>query len=115
MNILVVAPHPDESHPDHRATHAITLRALRNRYLPAEYVLAYEVWTPLREYSVVADISEQMARKLQAIRCYRSQLEAFNYLQATTGLNRYRGALAARTIYAEVFQQATNGEGTWPR
>jgi hypothetical protein len=45
-----------------------------------------------------------MPRKLQAIRCYRSQLTAFRYDDAVEGLNRFRGCLAARCRYAEVFR-----------
>jgi LmbE family N-acetylglucosaminyl deacetylase len=67
-------------------------------------VLAYEVWTPLAEYDQVEDISPVMRRKLRALRCHRSQLGHFRYDRAVRGLNQYRGALAARCRYAEVFR-----------
>jgi hypothetical protein len=69
--------------------------------------LAYEVWTPLSEYDEVKDISAVMDRKLEAIRCYCSQLGQFQYERAVRGLNEYRGALAGRCQYAEVFRLMT--------
>jgi hypothetical protein len=52
------------------------------------------------------DISPFMRRKLAAVRCYHSQLQYFRYDRAVRGLNQYRGCLAARCQYAEVFQYA---------
>jgi hypothetical protein len=45
-----------------------------------------------------------MDRKVDAIRCYTSQLRGYDYVQAATGLGSYRGALASRTAFAEVFR-----------
>ncbi len=65
----------------------------------------YEVWTPLAAYDHVEDISPVMRRKLLAIRAHKSQLDGdFDYKRAVTGLNQYRGALAGKCAYAEVFQ-----------
>jgi hypothetical protein len=55
----------------------------------------------------VEDVTDVMARKLRAVRCYASQLGHFGYDRAVRGLNAYRGALAARTRYAEVFGAPT--------
>ena len=52
------------------------------------------------------DISPFMRRKLRAVLSYQSQLETFRYDRAVRGLNQYRGCLAARCRYAEVFQYA---------
>jgi hypothetical protein len=56
------------------------------------------------------DITPVMARKLRAARCYRSQLAGLHYDRAVRGLNQYRGALAARRRYAEVFRYAALAE-----
>jgi LmbE family N-acetylglucosaminyl deacetylase len=96
----VYVSHRGEWHPDHRAACTITSALAGPRQLE---VLTYEVWTPLTEFAEVEDISAQMSRKLEAIGCYSSQLETFDYIRAATGLSQYRGALAARTEYAEVF------------
>jgi LmbE family N-acetylglucosaminyl deacetylase len=101
---VVYAPHPDERHPDHSAAWSITLAAATRCEPPVETLLRYEVWTPLTTFDLVEVVTAAMPRKLEAIRCYRSQLREFDYVQAATGLAHYRGALAAKTEYAEVFQ-----------
>ena len=99
----VYLPHPREWHPDHQAASAV-LRTAMHQDIPAPTVLAYEVWTPLSAYDHVEDISAVMERKLRAARCHASQLGHYRYDRAFEGLNQYRGALAARCRYAEVFQ-----------
>ncbi len=106
----IYLPHGREWHPDHRAALAVVRAALRASGLPAPELLTYEVWTPLSEYDQVTDITPVMARKLRAVRCYRSQLAGFHYDRAVRGLNQYRGALAARCRYAEVFRYAALAE-----
>lgn len=103
---LVYLPHPGEWHPDHIAALPILQAALAGRSAPLPDLLTYEVWTPLSEYEQVEDITPVMGRKLRAVRCYESQLGHFQYDRAVAGLNQYRGCLAARTLYAEVFSYA---------
>ena len=71
--------------------------------VPTPDLRAYEVWTPLAAYDHARDVSAVMPRKLRALRCHASQLGHFRYDRAGRGLNRYRGAMATRTAYAEVF------------
>jgi LmbE family N-acetylglucosaminyl deacetylase len=104
---LVYVPHAGEWHPDHRAALQIVQAVLRGLDQAAPHLLAYEVWTPLAAHDHVEDISTVMERKLQAIRCYQSQLGHFRYDRAVEGLNQYRGALAARCDYAEIFQSVS--------
>jgi LmbE family N-acetylglucosaminyl deacetylase len=108
---LVYVPHADDAHPDHvaalpvlRAAIAGASRASAAASMPVPSVLAYEVWTPMGEFDHVEDITAVMRRKLKAVRCHASQMTEFRYDQAIRGLNRYRGALAARCTYAEVFR-----------
>lgn len=103
---LVYLPHALEAHPDHRAALPIVRRALAS---PAAQgarpeLCAYEVWTPMPEYGWSVDVGAVMARKLRAVRCHASQLAGFRYDRAVRGLNAYRGELAARCRYAEVFR-----------
>ena len=102
----IYLPHDREWHPDHRAALGVVQAACRDSEIPAPDLLTYEVWTPLSEYDQVNDITPVMARKLRAVRCYRSQLAGFHYDRAVRGLNQYRGALAAQCRYAEVFRHA---------
>lgn len=101
---VVYLPYPRDWHPDHQAALPLLRAAARGLRLPAFELRAYEVWTPLPEYDHVQDISPVMPRKIRALRAHRSQLGEFDYLRAVRGLNQYRGALAARCAYAEVFQ-----------
>jgi LmbE family N-acetylglucosaminyl deacetylase len=99
---IVYVPHGSDDHPDHRAAHDLV--RMTPRLGDGPVVRTFEVWTPLGSYDHVEDVSAVMERKLCAIRCYASQLGHFRYDVAIEGLNRYRGCLAARCEYAEVFR-----------
>jgi len=101
---LIYLPHPREWHPDHQAALPILRTALRGTGIPQPELRGFEVWTPLTEHDHVEDITAVMALKLRALRAHRSQLGDFNYERAVKGLNQFRGALAAKCGYAEVFQ-----------
>jgi LmbE family N-acetylglucosaminyl deacetylase len=103
---LIYLPHAREWHPDHRAALAAVRRALGDTRQPPA-LRAYEVWTPLEEYDDVEDVTRVMRQKLCAVRCYASQTAQFRYDRAVRGLNQYRGALTARSRYAEVFRSAS--------
>jgi hypothetical protein len=53
----------------------------------------------------VEDIYTLMATKLAAVCAYHSQVDKFTYDEAVEGLHRFRGALAARCRFAEVYGQ----------
>jgi len=84
--------------------------ALKQSGVKVSILRAYEVWTPLSQYDDVEDITSVMPRKLRAVRAHRSQVVDFKYDRAIAGLNRYRGEMAAKTRYAEVFQTLTPGK-----
>jgi LmbE family N-acetylglucosaminyl deacetylase len=101
---LIYLPHEKEWHPDHQAALPILRAALERAAIAPPGIRAYEVWTPLAAYDCVEDISAVMSRKLRALRAHRSQLKEFDYARAVTGLNQFRGELAAKCRFAEVFQ-----------
>ncbi len=101
---LIYLPHPREWHPDHQAALRIVRAALRGLEGKVPELRGYEVWTPLSEHDHVVDITAVMSRKLRALRAHRSQLSEFDYVRAVRGLNQYRGVLAAKCHFAEVFQ-----------
>ena len=109
---LIYLPHPGEWHPDHRAALRIVRRAVARGKSGAPALRAYEVWTPLAEFGPVEDISAVMPRKLRALRAHRSQLKEFDYASAVRGLNQFRGALAGKCRFAEVFQTFVLSPGT---
>jgi N-acetylglucosamine malate deacetylase 1 len=100
---IIYVPHPNEWHPDHKAANAILERTLATSKLAQIEIRGYEVWTPLLNYDIAVDIAPVMNRKIAAIRAHQSQIEQLDYVQAARGLNAYRGAIATRTAYAEVF------------
>jgi len=101
---IIYLPHPLECHPDHQAALPILRAASRKAKFTEAKLLGYEVWTPLSEHDSVEDISKTMPLKLRALRAHRSQLKEFDYVKAVRGLNEYRGVMAGRCRYAEVFQ-----------
>lgn len=102
---LIYLPHPGEWHPDHQAALPMLRAALKRTAFLRPELLAYEIWTPLQRFDHVEDISRVMSRKLKALQAHRSQLAEFNYERAIKGLNQYRGELAAKGTYAEVFSR----------
>lgn len=100
---LIYCPHADDEHPDHAASIPLLESALHQMPAFSPRVLAYEVWTPLSRFDQVEDISECLDMKLEAIRAHESQLAEFRYDRAAEGLAAYRGALAGKTDFAEVF------------
>jgi len=109
---LLYVPHPGDLHPDHQAVWSIVRQALSARNCPLPEIRGYEIWTPLSSHDYVQDITPVMPRKLRALRAYPSQLTEFDYAQAVRGLNQYRGALAGKCRYAEVFQALLMEGGT---
>jgi LmbE family N-acetylglucosaminyl deacetylase len=104
---IVYLPHEAEWHPDHAASLAVLRAALRGSGAQPPELRLYEVWTPLQQYSHVEVIDSVMERKLRAVRLYKSQLRGFRYDRAVRGLGAYRGALAAKSRFAEVFGEAS--------
>jgi N-acetylglucosamine malate deacetylase 1 len=104
---VIYLPHNTDGHPDHRACQPILRLALAEARQAKAELRAYEVWTPLAGYDRLEDITGVMPRKLQALRAHESQLGEFNYERAVCGLNAFRGELAAKCEYAEVFQTVT--------
>ena len=100
----VYLPHPGEWHPDHKACVSIVRSAVPTQRDFSAVLRGYEIWTPLSEYQHVEDISAAMAVKLRAIRAHQSQTAQLHYARIALGLNAYRGAIAGRCRYAEVFQ-----------
>ena len=101
--------------PDHKLIHELVMSAVAGAAGPwyqesigephlARTILGYEVWHPLNTYQLSVDITTTVERKLAALRCHRSQIEATNYDEASLGLARYRGVMSFSSTHAEVFE-----------
>ena len=101
---IVYLPHVKEWHPDHQACLPIIQAALKAIGQVDVQLRCYEIWTPLGEYDHVENITAVMPQKLKAIRAHRSQMNEFAYDRAISGLNQYRGVIAGKCRFAEVFQ-----------
>ena len=97
---LIYLPHPLEWHPDHKAV----IRIVEQLNVSVE-LRGYEVWSPMPEHDHVVDITAVWERKVAALRCHASQLATWPYERAMHGLAQFRGAMAARCDFAEVFKK----------
>lgn len=106
----VYVTHLDDQHSDHVATAKIVRSAIRRSALYADGngslpCWQYEVWTPLKEFDHVIDISSAIDYKRGAIRAHRSQDERNSFAEAALSLNHFRGLLSGpHKMYCEVFR-----------
>jgi len=105
----VFVPFPTDHHRDHQATASAAARAMRRAGWSGE-VWSYEAWSPLWP-NVSVDVSEVIDGKVDALNCHASQVNGLNYVDATVGLNRYRG-LRVGVPLAEAFYRAPAAEFT---
>ena len=100
----IYLPHPGDSHPDHQVAFGILRAASKDLPNINPQLLGYEIWSPLASHDVVTDITRVMTKKLKALRAHASQLTDFDYVKGVIGLNQYRGEIAGKCRFAEVFQ-----------
>jgi len=112
---IIYLPHPNDGDGEHRFVNAIAIEAIwisSSDYLPelgtkapfAQLILGYEVWQPMSSYNLSVNITDQMERKLAAIKTYNSQLKQKNWQKGLLGLASFRGVTSSKGEYAEVFQ-----------
>ncbi len=111
--LAVLAPYPEDHHPDHAAVgqlvrDCVFLSGLRkigdlepHRPLSLFYYMCHQPFVP----TFVVDVTEVFSRKLEAIQCYRSQLHqpgidapktdigSADYLERVKGNHRYFGSM----------------------
>lgn len=101
----VYTTHEEEAHQDHRAAALIVKAALAR--IPEDRrprAWGFEVWTPLARPSRLEPFGEMTAEmKRIAIRRHESQIALQAFDRAALGLNQFRGAMLARSEYAEAF------------
>jgi LmbE family N-acetylglucosaminyl deacetylase len=111
---VIYLPHEEDGNEDHRVTAKLVREAVHRAAGPwfqecpgdpwdVDVLLAYEVWTPLRDVSYTENITAFKDTKLNALRKHVSQIDAISYDDAVEGLNRFRGALLGTGLYCECF------------
>ena len=84
---LILLPSFIENHEEHKILNRVLANSLdSNRQTD---IMLFEVWTPFSP-NMVIKISSEMNKKIEAIRCYQSQLDNIDYEKSIEGLNRYR-------------------------
>jgi LmbE family N-acetylglucosaminyl deacetylase len=113
---FIYAPHPEEKDVEHKITYKTTKEASwlsKSAYFPnlgnptksIEAIYLYEVWTPMKDFFKKEDITNVIDIKTKALSMYKSQIGYLNLIDATIGLNMYRGSMIGTTKrFAEVFQ-----------
>lgn len=112
---VIYLPHSEDGDSEHRFVNSVATEAIwiaASNYLPelgekspsVRLILGYEVWQPLRGYSLSVDITACLETKLAAIEAYSSQLKQKNWRDGLLGLASFRGAVSGKGKYAEVFQ-----------
>jgi len=100
---IVLCPSPQDPHQDHATAGAEALRAFRGR----ETVLNFEIirkGVPLAEPNAFVDITDFLGKKLDAIKCYKSQFQRSYFSdESYKALATVRGAQAG-CKYAEAFR-----------
>lgn len=110
----VCFPHEAEQDYEHRVVHQIVGEAVwlaASSYFPElglplvlQYVMMYEVWTPLQVINLKQDISQYVDLKINALAAYASQFTSAQ-AERIVGLNAYRAAMTNQTMRAaEVFR-----------
>ena len=104
---VIYAPHPDEYHPDQRATNRIArLAAWKAIYLRGHWIVhlyEYEVWPPMRSFTDVVNITDYVELKRRALEVYANGSQRHLEPDALLALNRYRAFWTDIHGFAEVF------------
>ena len=95
---LVYAPSLREIHPDHVQLAQVALEAVR-RLGDGFHLAQYEVGAPLWPNRLL-DITPFLSIKLEAMRCFASQLERQSYDLQIGALNRYRSYTLPKSVEA---------------
>lgn len=113
QNIFI--PNMNERHPDHRFIGNRSLELIKNKIKNKELsqivqLFIYEVWGPINMNSYFLFPKNIMKSKIDAMRCYQTQLESVDYLSILKFINSYRGRIVQdildikKEVYAEAFE-----------
>lgn len=101
--------------PDHKIVHDLVMSSIAAAAGPwfqgtqgdpwsVDNIFGYEVWHPMQSYQWASDITTTIDKKIQALKCFESQVRPTKYDEAFKGLARYRGVMSFAGKYVEVFE-----------
>lgn len=104
---IAYIPHSHDGHSDHRAVNQIFRSFMEKGLFRPSAVYEYEIWTPMDSFTQALDITEEIGKKLIAIRRHESQVARIRFDEAALALARFRGELHNRPHgpYAEVYNK----------
>ncbi|MFT4311862.1 MAG: PIG-L deacetylase family protein [Candidatus Woesearchaeota archaeon] len=105
IDILLI-PHINESDQDHSFVNKAVKDCLilRQNNNPLNLILGYEVWSPIKEPTILVNIDEVFEEKLELMQAYKSQIKNHNYINMIRGLSQYRGSLKGKKVnHAEAY------------
>lgn len=97
----ILIPNEYDYHRDHQVI-ASTVSDIHRQLLHASKLWAYEVWSPVQA-SHILDITEVYERKMRALHEHATALSCADYVQATEGLNHFRGIYLGKGRKAEAY------------
>lgn len=100
----VFVPSRNDEQTDHKVVYSI-FKSMKLKQHSSAILVEYEVWTPLKTPTWFLDISSVIDKKKEMLSMYKSQLSGKNYLDATIGLNQYRG-MYRNYKYAEAYMDS---------
>lgn len=80
-----------DNHADHTAAFLAVSEAMAAQDLKETEIYVYEVHTPLQNITHFLDLTEGIEKKLELIRCHKSQLTTLKYDGLARSLAEYRG------------------------
>jgi LmbE family N-acetylglucosaminyl deacetylase len=90
-NIIFIPP-VNDAHPTHRTVNKIVLKATKSVKVNEKWF--YETWTPLAKPNFIFFFDEDLMKiKIKAMEQHKSQLERGDFVNATVGLNTFRGLM----------------------
>jgi N-acetylglucosamine malate deacetylase 1 len=112
---IAFVPHALDGHPDHRAVHAMAVKAFGSAAGPwfpetsgepwtVPTVMGYEIWTPLSRPTYYSDTTDTIEDQLRAVAIHASQIKDYAYEQMVAGLAAFRGASIGIGRSAEAFE-----------
>jgi LmbE family N-acetylglucosaminyl deacetylase len=103
----IFMPAIDDIHNDHRAV-ARTMLQIHSQHALRTPIYTYTIWNPLailkrKQPRLVIDVANQHAKKIEAIRCYKSQWVSMYQLVPIVLLKTFIAGTRRGVRWAEVF------------